>query len=58
MATVEEISKYRCKECRTITVIETTTLEGAGTLEDPVYLCRQYWSLDGTLLAIGGIFPG
>ena len=36
---------------RVIQVIETQALEGAGTLDDPVKLVRQYWDFDGTLLA-------
>ncbi len=47
-----------CKEAHVIQVIETTTLEGAGTPKDPMYLYHEYWSLDGKLLATSGIPSG
>ncbi len=34
-----------------IRVIETKTLRGAGTMDDPARIVTQYWSLDGELLA-------
>lgn len=39
--------------CKKIEVIETTLLRrGSGqSSEDPVRIIRQYWSLDGKLLA-------
>jgi hypothetical protein len=37
---------------RVIEVIETSTLRrGKGTDESPIRIVRQYWSLDGELLA-------
>lgn len=38
---------------KVIQVIETATLEGNGTETDPCRLQKQYWSLDGELLAVG-----
>lgn len=34
-----------------IQVIETKTLRGAGTIDDPARIVTQFWSLDGELLA-------
>ena len=34
-----------------IQVIETKTLRGAGTIDDPGRIVTQYWSLAGKLLA-------
>lgn len=39
------------KAARVIQVIETVTLAGDGTDAHPVYEVRQYWTLDGELLA-------
>lgn len=50
--------RFGCNEAHVIQVIETTTLEGAGTPEDPAYLYHEYWSLDGKLLATSGIPSG
>ncbi len=36
---------------RVIQVIETSSIIGRGTFEDPVKKVRQYWSFDGRLLA-------
>lgn len=36
---------------KVIQVIETRTPVGLGTPESPVYILRQFWSLDGELLA-------
>lgn len=36
---------------RLITVIETKSLLGRGTHDDPVKLVTQYWDFDGKLLA-------
>lgn len=36
---------------RVVQVIVTEALKGAGTLEDPVKIVRQYWDFDGKLLA-------
>ena len=36
---------------RVIQVIETSSIIGRGTFEDPVKEVRQYWSFDGRLLA-------
>lgn len=44
-----------CEKAHVIQVIETTTLEGAGTPEAPMYYRHEYWSLDGKLLAASGI---
>lgn len=52
------LAKDTVKAAKVIQVIETVTLEGAGTVDDPAYLNRQYWSLDGELLAIGLIRSG
>lgn len=35
-----------------IPVIRTSSIEGRGTDEDPVREVVQYWSLDGSLLAV------
>ena len=40
------------KSARVMQVIETVHLEGAGTETEPCYMQRQYWTLDGKLLAI------
>lgn len=34
-----------------ITVIQTESLCGLGTKEDPVRIVTQYWTLDGHLIA-------
>lgn len=39
------------KSARVVSVIETITLAGSGTDEDPLYEIHQYWSLTGKLLA-------
>ena len=39
------------ESARVVLVIETTVLIGEGTPNDPVDTLRQYWSLDGELLA-------
>lgn len=39
---------------RVIQVIETESLEGKGTEDDPCRIITQYWSFDGTLLASNG----
>jgi len=49
--------KHATKKAKVIEVIETETLEGAGNAENPCYIKRLYWSLDGELLAVG-IFSG
>lgn len=36
---------------RVIQVIETTALLGTGTIDDPCKIVKQYWSVDGELLA-------
>ena len=38
---------------KVIQVIATEALEGRGTDADPCRIKKQYWSLDGELLAIG-----
>ena len=49
---------YGTKEAKVIQVIETLTLKGLGTPEDPAYLCKEYWSLDGRLLAVNCSLSG
>lgn len=39
------------KSARVIQVIETRSIRGAGTNEDPVRDLTQYWDFDGHLLA-------
>ncbi len=39
-----------------IPVIETETIAGYGTEEDPVRSVKQYWSMSGTLLAVNDPF--
>ena len=34
-------------------VIVTDSLKGCGTEDDPVSVVKQYWSIDGELLATG-----
>lgn len=34
-------------------MIVTETTEGRGSEDDPIRVKRQYWSLDGKLLAVG-----
>ncbi len=36
---------------RVISVIETKSLRGTGTEEDPCRIVTQYWDFDGTKLA-------
>lgn len=36
---------------RVIQVIETISVRGKGTVNDPMRPVRQYWSFDGKLLA-------
>lgn len=38
---------------KVIQVIVTEALEGSGTQEDPCFIQKKYWSLDGELLAVG-----
>lgn len=38
---------------KVIQVIVTEALEGRGTEDDPCFIQRRYWSLDGELLAVG-----
>lgn len=38
---------------KVIQVIVTESLEGLGTDDDPCEIKRQYWSLNGELLAVG-----
>lgn len=44
----------KTKSARVIQVIETISLAGDGTDENPLYEIRQYWSSDGKLLAKSG----
>lgn len=38
-------------KARVIQVIETDSIRGRGTEDDPVRVVKQYWSLKGELLA-------
>ena len=40
-----------CDAAKVIQVVETMSLIGAGTQDDPCRDIYQYWALDGTLLA-------
>lgn len=40
-------------QAKLVTLIETSALCGYGSAGDPCYIQRQYWSLDGKLVAIG-----
>lgn len=42
---------------RVIEVIETVSIRGSGSEEDPVRKVFQYWSTDGELLAEKDEFP-
>ena len=45
-------ARPRGTDCaRAIQVIETKSLRGVGTEEDPCRLVTQYWDFDGDLLA-------
>ena len=44
-------------QAKVIQVILTENAVGKGTPEDPCYVERLYWSMDGQLLAVG-IFGG
>ncbi len=47
---------HEAKSARVMQVIETVTLAGEGTDASPVYEVRQYWTLDGKLLARDATF--
>lgn len=47
---------HEAKSARVMQVIETVTLAGEGTDASPVYAVRQYWTLDGKLLARDATF--
>ena len=38
-------------KAKVIQVIETESIRGAGTEDDPVRIVKQYWDFDGNLLA-------
>lgn len=38
---------------KVIRVIVTEALEGYGTDDDPCFMQKRYWGLDGELLAVG-----
>ena len=38
-------------KAKVISVIETQSLRGAGTEDDPCRIVTQYWDFDGDLLA-------
>lgn len=40
------------KVVKVIEIIETIVLAGKGTPENPAYLERSYWTMDGELLTI------
>ena len=42
---------------KVIQVIVTEALEGRGTENDPCFIQKKYWSLDGKLLAVGVVPP-
>jgi len=42
---------------KVVQVIMTEALVGKGTPEEPCYIERLYWSMDGELLAVG-VFGG
>lgn len=42
---------------KVIQVIVTEALEGRGTENDPCFIQKKYWSLDGELLAVGAVPP-
>lgn len=42
---------------KVIQVIVTEALEGRGTENDPCFIQRRYWGLDGELLAIDARDP-
>ena len=49
---MSEISNKRGTDsARVIQVIETRSLAGSGTQEDPYYTLVQYWDFEGHLLA-------
>lgn len=48
---MKKLNLQETKSARVIQVIETVSLAGDGTDESPLYEVRQYWSLDGKLLA-------
>lgn len=45
------ISTSVIRKCSVIEVIETISIIGNGTSEDPVRYLYEYWDLDGNLLA-------
>ena len=38
-------------EAKVVLVIETKSIKGCGTKDNPMKIVRQYWSLKGELLA-------
>ena len=47
----EPVRSRGTDSARVIQVIESKSLRGAGTEEDPCRLVAQYWDFDGNLLA-------
>lgn len=47
----KELRKIRLPEVKVIQVIETKTIIGSGTENDPTRQANAYWTLDGVLLA-------
>ena len=52
---VEKNSDVRPRgtDAKLMVVIVTESLKGCGTEDDPVSVVKQYWSIDGELLATG-----
>jgi hypothetical protein len=57
MSNTSNIQRLRARgtdSARVIQVIETKALCGSGTVDDPVFIISQYWSMEGELLAENG----
>ena len=54
---VHTIRPRGTEAARVVTVIETEAVAGYGTPGDPGYMLKQYWSLDGELLADSNLTP-
>mgnify|MGYP001036109087 CR=1 FL=1 len=44
------------RSAQVISVIQTKSVEGTGTEDDPNRIVTQYWDADGTLLAVNDPF--
>lgn len=52
MTEKKNAARPRGTDCaKVMLIICTESMEGYGTPDDPVRIVRQYWDLDGTLLA-------